>query len=161
MVKIALQLNAQLENIQEFYPVGEDFRWYIKLQCSSCGEETPDFVYCSVSEKYPSPHGKSTCSLVIKCKLCKRENYIDIIEDSVSSYTKDDAGTFKTVVVFDCRGATPVDFSPRVGWEAVGVESETNFPDVDMSNCEWFDYDEKAGQPVCITELKYQFITVK
>ncbi|XP_059161911.1 CXXC motif containing zinc binding protein-like [Physella acuta] len=160
-MKTGLQICAQLENLKHIKAIGEDFRWYLKLRCSNCGEETQEFVYCCLSESYPSAHGKSNASLNIKCKLCKRENSIDIIKESINSYTQDDAGQFKTIVVFDCRGATPVDFSPRVGWEAEGLESNAVFSDVDLKECEWYDYDDKAGESVSITELKYQFITVK
>lgn len=44
MVKIALKISATLENIEEFKPADEDFRWYLKYICTSCGE--------NVSEKW-------------------------------------------------------------------------------------------------------------
>ena len=47
-----------------------------------------------------------------KCKMCGRENSIDIMADSIVPY--DTNGSFKTIVAFDCRGIEPVDFSPRV-----------------------------------------------
>ena len=37
----------------------------------------------------------------------------DIIKDSLGSITAEDT-KFKTIVIFDCRGVEPVDFSPRV-----------------------------------------------
>ena len=49
-------------------------------------------------------------------QLCGRENSIDIIPDSITSYNITDNNKFKTIVVFDCRGLEPVDFSPREGW---------------------------------------------
>lgn len=36
-------------------------------------------------------------------------------------------------------------------WRCVGLESGTVFPEVDLSDGEWVDYDEK----VCITALPY------
>ena len=42
--------------------------------------------------------------------------FSDILKDTIKPYTEDDSGHFKTVVVFDCRGVEPVDFSPRVGF---------------------------------------------
>ena len=32
MQKIALQFKAQLDNITDLRPVGEDFRWYLKVR---------------------------------------------------------------------------------------------------------------------------------
>ena len=33
------------------------------------------------------------------------------------SYDMKDNNKVKTIVVFDCRGLEPVDFSPRMGWK--------------------------------------------
>lgn len=41
--------------------------------------------------------------MIIKCKLCSRENTIDIIEDSIKPYMDTDAGNFKTIAEFDCK----------------------------------------------------------
>ena len=60
--------------------------------------------------------GRGSASLVAKCKMCSRENSIDIIKDSITPY--DANGSFKTIVAFDCRGVEPVDFSPRV-WSRI------------------------------------------
>ena len=38
----------------------------------------------------------------------------DIVKDSLVSYGSEDSEQFKTIVVFDCRGVEPVEFSPRV-----------------------------------------------
>ncbi len=40
--------------------------------------------------------------------------------DSLASYNFADSNKFKTIVVFDCRGVEPVEFSPRNGWK-VGI----------------------------------------
>ena len=49
-------------------------------------------------------------------QLCGRENSIDILADTVAKYNQEDNNKFKTIVVFDCRGLEPVEFSPRNGW---------------------------------------------
>lgn len=157
MVKIGLQLSAQLENLTNLKAEGDDFRWYLKLKCSHCGDETQDYVWLSLSESQPLKGGRGSASLVIKCKLCSRENSIDIIKDSLSPYTADDVPRLKTVVVFDCRGVEPTEFDPRIGWVAEGQESGTKFDEVDLSQ-DWSDYDEKTQQSVGIYELKHKFV---
>ena len=99
--------------------------------------------------------------MVIKCKLCSRENSIDILKDTIKPYTEDDSGHFKTVVVFDCRGVEPVDFSPRVGYVAEGSESGAKFSEVELTEGEWYDYDEKSAVSVAVHDLGHKFITVK
>ena len=36
------------------------------------------------------------------------------------------------------------------------MESGTKFDSIDLSDGEWFDYDEKAGEEVSIKEIKWQ-----
>lgn len=38
----------------------------------------------------------------------------DIMRDTITAYNAEDSGKFKTIVVFDCRGVEPIEFSPRV-----------------------------------------------
>ena len=101
-----------------------------------------------------------------------------------------DNNKFKTVVVFDCRGIEPVDFSPRNGWKVAeltrlgvginchlkvrgwketddeddedgGRETGTEFTDVDLTEKEWAEYDERSGESTLITELTVNFLSVK
>ena len=39
---------------------------------------------------------------------------------------------------------------------ATGVESGTKFTDIDLSDGEWFDYDEKASEEVSIKDIKWE-----
>ncbi|KAH3695671.1 hypothetical protein DPMN_083129, partial [Dreissena polymorpha] len=112
-------------------------------------------------ESAPLKGGRGHASLVLKCKLCSRENSIDILPDTISSYNAEDSNQFKTVVVFDCRGVEPVDFSPRVGFTAEGEETGTPFPEVSLTEGEWVDYDEKKGESVGIYEIEHKFVCVK
>lgn len=94
--------------------------------------------------------------IVVKCKLCFRENTLQILEDSIKPYSESEV--FQTIVAFECRGIEPVDFDPRGGWNASGVDSGSEFTDVDLSQQEWSEYDERAQQPVSILEISYKFI---
>jgi hypothetical protein len=40
-------------------------------------------------------------------------------------------------------------------WKASGLESGTKFAGIDLTDGEWFDYDEKAGEEVSITNVKW------
>jgi hypothetical protein len=39
---------------------------------------------------------------------------------------------------------------------ATGTDSGTKFTGIDLSEGEWFDYDEKAGEEVSITGVKWE-----
>ena len=53
MVKIGLQIKAQLENVTNLVATGEDFRWYLKTKCASCGEISAEFQYVTLTESAP------------------------------------------------------------------------------------------------------------
>ncbi|PIO36086.1 hypothetical protein AB205_0090330, partial [Aquarana catesbeiana] len=98
--KFALQLKANLENITRLRPVGDDFRWFLKLKCGNCGEVSDKWQYITLMDSTPLKGGRGSASMVQKCKLCSRENSIDNEK-------------FKTIVEFECRGLEPVDFQPQ------------------------------------------------
>nr|CAG4648367.1 EOG090X0HQJ [Moina brachiata] len=158
MVKIGLRLKANLENVTNLRPDGEDFRWYLKVKCGNCNEESDKWIYVTQSESLEIKGGRGTANLVYKCKLCSREHHMDIIPESIKSYNEDDQGKFKSVVQFDCRGMEPSSFSPRNGWSVDGLESGMPFTDVDLTEKEWADYDEKAKETVGIYELEHEFV---
>jgi len=161
MVKIGLRIKANLENVTNLHPEDEEFRWYLKVKCGSCNEQADKWMYICQTESVDVKGGRGSANLVVKCKLCSRESNMDIIVDSVAPYNEPDEGKFKTVVKFDCRGMEPCDFSPRNGWVVEGFESRTKFPDVDLTEKEWADYDEKAATTVGIYELEHEFIREK
>ncbi|GIZ02576.1 CXXC motif containing zinc binding protein [Caerostris extrusa] len=158
MGKIGLQIKAILENVTDLEAYGEDFRWYLKLKCMNCGEEPNKWQYVSLSEKLPLKGGRGEANFVSKCKLCARENSVEIFLDSFQKYTADDSETFKTIVAFDCRGVDPTDFSPRIGFRAVGETSGTIFDDIILEEKEWVDYDEKSKLSVSVCELEHKFV---
>lgn len=79
---------------------------------------------------------------------------------NTGSYTNSDDGKFKSIVTFDCRGIEPIEFQPSEGWKAKVEESGSVF-DVDLSEKEWVDYDEKIKNSVGISEFESQFVKVK
>ena len=42
-----------------------------------------------------------------------------------------------------------------------GRESGTVFEDVDLTELEWADYDERSGESTVISEIEVKFVTVK
>lgn len=41
-------------------------------------------------------------------------------------------------------------------WLADGIDSGTKFTAIDLTDGEWFDYDEKVGEEVSIKELTWE-----
>ncbi|TGZ54226.1 UPF0587 protein C1orf123 homolog [Temnothorax curvispinosus] len=161
MVKIALRIRCRLDNVEELRPCGPEFRWCLKFICGNCGEKSEKWNYISLDESTPMQRGSGVNHFVSKCKMCMRENTVTIIEDSIGSFTADDQGQFKTIVVLDCRGIEPHDFSARDGWIAKVADGGTEFADVDLSEGEWEDYCDKIMEPVGIYEIQHRFERIK
>ncbi|KAM6128914.1 CXXC motif containing zinc binding protein isoform 2-T2 [Phoenicopterus ruber ruber] len=113
MGRIGLQLRATLENITRLRAEGEDFRWYLKLKCGNCGEVSEKWQYLRLMDSAPLKGGRGSATMVQKCKLCSRENSIDILSQTIKPYNAEDSEKFKTIVEFECRGLEPVDFQPQ------------------------------------------------
>ncbi|KAH9362441.1 CXXC motif containing zinc binding protein [Haemaphysalis longicornis] len=160
MVKIGLQLRANLENIASFQPT-EDCVWHLKLKCMNCGEETTTWQTLEAANRAPLKGSRGEANLVIKCKLCSRENSMDVLNDKLRAYESDKASDFDTVVVFECRGVTPIAFDARDGFTAKAEGSGTTFDEVKFEGNEWGDYDEEGKQAVGIYDLDHQFIKIK
>lgn len=62
----------------------------------------------------------------------------------------------QTILEFECRGCEFTEFSPDGDWLVDGVESGTKFESIDLTEGEWFEYDEKAGEEVTIKDLKWE-----
>ncbi|XP_058792480.1 CXXC motif containing zinc binding protein [Phymastichus coffea] len=162
MVKIALQLKANLENVESLTSsASPDFRWYMKFGCNNCGEVSSKWNYVSLSEETPAVRGSAVNHFVNKCKLCARENSLSIIPETIAGINADSCTEFKTVVVLDCRGLEPKEFSAREGWVIKAADNGQTFNDVDLSEGEWADYCDKTNQPVGVYEIQHNFLRVK
>lgn len=67
----------------------------------------------------------------------------------------------KTIVTFDCRGVEPTDFSPRSGWIVKSSENGQTFDNVDLSEDDWVEYDQKNNNSIGIYEFQSSFIKLK
>uniref|UniRef100_A0A8R1ICJ2 CXXC motif containing zinc binding protein n=1 Tax=Caenorhabditis japonica TaxID=281687 RepID=A0A8R1ICJ2_CAEJA len=107
------------------------------------------------------PGSRGEANLVEKCKLCGRVNTLSILTDLFKSYKIEQNEKFQQIAVFDCRGLEPIDFDPRDEWTATSVETGSAFAEIDLSEKEWVDFDDKAMEAVEIGEMAVQFTTVR
>lgn len=90
-----------------------------------------------------------------RCKNCKREHSANII-DSPKSYPQQSPPKPQNILTIDCRGLEFVEFKPDGAWNATGMEKGTKFSDIDLTEGDWYDYDEKAGEEVSIKDIKWE-----
>ncbi|CAO3703627.1 unnamed protein product [Rhizopus stolonifer] len=88
---------------------------------------------------------RGSANLVMRCKFCKRDGSAQFEPSfKIKKYEAEKTGKFQQIAQFDCRGLELVDFQPRESWVAKGTESETPFDDIELTEGEWADYDEKV-----------------
>ncbi|KJA26059.1 hypothetical protein HYPSUDRAFT_199289 [Hypholoma sublateritium FD-334 SS-4] len=156
MVRLQLSIKAELENITALEPAGADFEFFFQVKCNSCHETHPKFVSLNRLEEKEVSGGKgSTAHFVWKCGLCKRESSAKFETTAITSYSAEN-GQFAPLLVIECRGLEFIDFDPRGTWKCMGTTG-TKFPEVDLVDKEWNDYDEKAAVPVGISEFESRF----
>jgi len=56
----------------------KNINWSMKVKCSNCGEISENTIYVSSTDSQSTGRGSS--NLVMRCKLCRRENSVDIIK---------------------------------------------------------------------------------
>ncbi|VDB99708.1 unnamed protein product [Peniophora sp. CBMAI 1063] len=156
MVRLLLSIKAELENITDLLPGSDNFEYFFQVKCSSCNETHSKLVSMNRVEEHVASLGKGTSAhFVWKCSFCKRESTAKFEEKNPpKAYSADANGQFAPFLILDCRGLEFIDFDPRGIWTAKGSESGTPFTEVDLSDGEWVDYDEKAALPVGVSQVE-------
>ena len=116
-----------------------------------------------------------TDTLSLEANGTQRESSATI-KASPIPYTQASPPTRQKILEFDCRGLEFTEFIPEVQftsmicflknlwltlllqgeWLATGIDSGSKFTAIDLTEGEWFDYDEKAGEEVSIKDFKFE-----
>ncbi|KAJ1695406.1 hypothetical protein LUZ63_012104 [Rhynchospora breviuscula] len=160
MVYFQLKVTAKLAGVYNFQSRGglddPDHPYFIKLQCENCGEITPSFSCVMLSEEVPLPRvfGRGTANLVQK--LCDRVGTVKMIPGfgKPLNHTSGECGWYVRIMVFECHGFAPVEFSFGAVWKA---QSRENLWEMDMCKGEFNDFDQR----VHVTGLKAKFERMK
>ncbi|PMD35203.1 DUF866-domain-containing protein [Hyaloscypha variabilis F] len=155
---LTLTLTADLTGVTDLRPddTPENNFWYtFKVQCGSCREVHPNFVEVSRFEANDMSGSRGEANFVWKCKSCKRESSATIKAPPIP-YKQASPPTRQKILEFDCRGLEFTEFKPEGEWLATGIESASKFVAIDLTEGEWFDYDEKAGEEVSIKDLTWE-----
>jgi len=152
MVRLQLSIKAELENVTNLEPASKDFEFFFQVKCNSCNEVHPKYVTLNRLEEHEVTGGKgSTAHFVWRCGLCKRESSAKFESSSMKPYNSENA-QFQPLLVIECRGLEFTDFDPRGIWKCEGINGAL-FPEVDLTEKEWNDYDEKAALPTGISDF--------
>jgi hypothetical protein len=155
---LALALTAELNGVTNLRPNDTEespFYYTFKVQCTSCRETHPNWVSVSRFDKQEVSGSRGDANFVWRCKNCKREHSATI-KETPKAYPLTSPPKTQNIIEFDCRGLEFTEFRPEGEWLAEGEESGTKFSGIELVEEEWFDYDEKSGEEVSITNLKWE-----
>ncbi|KAF1824502.1 DUF866-domain-containing protein [Dissoconium aciculare CBS 342.82] len=155
---LALAVCADLEGVTDLAPIDTEenpFYYTFKVQCTSCRETHPNWVSVSRHENNEQSGSRGEANFVWRCKNCKREHSANIIE-APKVYAQQSPAKLQNILVMDCRGLEFVEYKPDGDWKAVGLESGTKFESIDLTEGDWYDYDEKSSEEVSIKDVKWE-----
>lgn len=158
MVKYFLKASAELDNVTDLQPIDtteNPFEYTFHIQCTSCRQVHGKPVTINRFEKHEMDGSRGEASFVFRCRDCKGEHSASITRTK-ETVTIEKAGKFVPILEIDARGVEFVEFIPDGQFECRGAETTTRFDDVDLSDGEWYDYDEKANAEVSITDVKWE-----
>lgn len=163
MVLFSLEVKATFENVETLYTT-EEFDWFVKVKCSSCGEDSGrGWHSIRLDSECETKRGRVSVNFARKCKFCSREGTLTIVKNSVKQLKSPGNGVncdYTELARFDCRGGLePVEFTPMGGW-VVETSSGVKFRDVDLTEKEWAGYDERGKQPVGVYDFQSRFVKV-
>ncbi|KAG1864295.1 DUF866-domain-containing protein [Suillus subalutaceus] len=152
MVFLKLEIKAELENVTDLAPAGDDFEYSFKVVCNSCHEEHKKFVTMKRSETRNISNSRGSAHLVWRCGNCKKESSASFVAEPSKPYSAESNGQFATLLKMECRGLEFTDFAPGDGHAR--EKTGTSFSDVELEDDDWVDYDEKAKVDVRISDIE-------
>jgi|UniRef100_A0A7S4LER7 hypothetical protein len=154
MVKLDVMFKCDLENVTEL-TLPTNARWYFNIEFEGDEKE----IYLIPAEKLEVPNSRGECCFVMHSKETKKHATVTFIKNA--EYNESDSGKLKRIGTFECRGCELVKFLPRSGWEASSTKSDTSFDDIDLTEGDWADYDERGNESVMISELETEICRSK
>ncbi|BFZ58962.1 hypothetical protein PYCC9005_006030 [Savitreella phatthalungensis] len=164
---------------------GDEYLWSFTVSCSSCRSMHANPVTFSKAQQRPLTGSRGDAHLVWKCRECGRESSANVLdeawpphayESNLSAEELEEAddspksgkgstignGMRQPIGLFETRGCELVEFiiDKSGPWEALGIKKrgkqQTSFHDIDLSEHEWYDYDDARACEVSITELAFE-----
>lgn len=154
----SIYLTAELNGVTDLRPKdNSEFPfWYtFKVQCTSCHETHPNAISISRFESNVIKGSRGEANFVWKCKFCKRESSATSVIPPIA-YHQESPAKRQKIIEFDSRGLELLEFLPEGEWLANGIQSGSQFTKIDLTEGEWFDYDECSGEEVSIIDLKWE-----
>ncbi|THZ62057.1 hypothetical protein D6C86_04037 [Aureobasidium pullulans] len=174
---LALTLTAELNGVTDLAPIDTEdspFYYTFKVQCTSCREVHPNWVSVSrfvgtkrsiwqqrrgqLCLEVQELQGWFAYMAFSKAKVLTQpqREHSATIKEAPKAYAQNDTPKSQKIIEIDCRGLEFVEFKPDGEWKATGIDSNTKFDAIDLTEGDWYDYDEKASEEVSIQGQKWE-----
>eukprot|EP00996_Jenningsia_fusiforme_P004246 NODE_5057_length_723_cov_58.513353_g4694_i0.p2 GENE.NODE_5057_length_723_cov_58.513353_g4694_i0~~NODE_5057_length_723_cov_58.513353_g4694_i0.p2 ORF type:complete len:152 (+),score=27.33 NODE_5057_length_723_cov_58.513353_g4694_i0:82-537(+) len=145
MVKLDVLLKADLENVTNLR-LPEDENWYFVLEFEGERKE----VYLTPAERMQIPNSRGEACMVLGSKDSNKAASVTFLKSQ--SYSK--SGTFAPIATFECRGCELLEFQPHGGWQCESTVSDQTFEDIDLTEGDWAEYDERGNESVTVYSVQ-------
>ena len=160
MVFVKLNIRLITEKIIEFGINDiESYCWKFNIVCTHCktpGEKPIDFFS---NEKIDTI--KSTCNFSKKCKTCKREMRITILQDKIESIGCEEGENKGNLAEFELKGCNLEKWIPMIdnGFYVICEDSENKMiVDEFLEGEAWCDVDEETGNTLVLEIEESEFL---
>ena len=163
MVLLVLHVKAELENIESItFP--PDIQYCFDVKDAQSDEEKKGVFLCA-DEIAEVDGSKGDANFAMRFPDCKKQctvTFTDVKGVTRDTITAEDSGNFVPIRGFDCRGLELAKWTPTEGL-VVTSAGGTKWENVDLGADPdgWFEYCEKCGESVGITELEFEIRTRK
>lgn len=157
-MKAQLKVSADLNEVTDLEPHDDKenpFEYTFLIQCQRCHEIHDRPVTFNRFEHYEAKGSRGSFNLVFRCKGCQTEHTV-AVERTKRKLTNEDVGKSVPILDIDSRGLELLEFIPLGAFRCRGAGSPTVFDNVDISENEWYDYDDKAVKEVSIVGVKWE-----
>ena len=163
MVLLVLYVKAELENVESItFPENIQYCFDVK---DAQSDESKSGVFMCADEVAEVDGSRGDANFAMRFPDCTKQCTVSFV--SVKGVTRDaitaeDSGAFVPIRGFDCRGLEITSWKPTAGL-VVKSAGGTKWENVDLGEDPdgWFEYCEKRGESVGITELQFEFRTHK
>ena len=160
-----LYVKADFEGPVEALCLKEGCSFVMDLQESS-GTETRSACLVDDSVEHELPGSKGTAHFAMKFdKGSKHMSTINVVRGNDKNVPAlgdayqvgiTQSGAWVAVAAFECRGVEPIAWHPKDEF-VVRCGSGTTFRDVDLSEGEWYEYDEASGESIGVVDVVWEF----
>ncbi|CUM67739.1 uncharacterized protein PRCAT00005444001 [Priceomyces carsonii] len=157
MGKLYLKARAELNNVTDLQPVdttSDPFEYTFKIQCISCREVHDKPITVNRFDHQGITGSRGEASFVFRCRQCKNEHSASILRTK-EKITTELSDKLVPILEIDARGLDFVEFFPYGRFECSATESTSKFDEVDLSEGEWYEYDDKAGTEVSVENVHW------